>query len=134
MKSLPFHVIVNALLLLLWIILVSTLSLSPTDGLNRFHFFVHFDKIVHFCFYFGFSVLAFRLLFYTTTGSLLRLSIVSATFPIVYSGFIELAQEYLVSYRSADFFDFLMNIFGAVAAVYIYRFSIRMGFRKYYLK
>ncbi len=134
MRFAPIHVKINALLLLLWIVMITVLSLSPADGFQKFQFFAHFDKLAHFLFYFGFAVLAFRLLFYTTTGSMLRLSVVSATLPIVYSGFIELAQEYLVSYRSAEFLDFLMNILGAIAAVYIYRIVIRYGFRKFYMR
>ena len=60
--------------------------------------------------------------------------IIAAVIPIVYSGIIELAQEYLVASRNAEFFDFAVNIAGAVAATIIYRFILRVEFNRFYTK
>ena len=62
------------------------------------------DKVVHFCMYGGMS------------GMLC---------PIVMSGIIEILQEYCTTYRGGDWFDFLANTCGVIAATAFAWFVLR---------
>src|SRR6056297_870242 len=122
-------------LLFLWVLTITSLSLLPNHKVAvGFLNFNQADKIFHFIFYFGFAILLFRLLYNTTMKTGNSLLIIAAVIPIVYSGIIELAQEYLVASRNAEFFDFAVNIAGAVAAAIIYRFILRVEFNRFYTK
>ncbi|ALO16049.1 putative integral membrane protein [Salinivirga cyanobacteriivorans] len=122
-------------LLFLWVLIITSLSLLPNHKVAvGFFNFNQADKIFHFIFYFGFAILLFRLLYNTTMKIGNSLLIIAAVIPIVYSGIIELAQEYLVASRNAEFFDFAVNIAGAVAAIIFYRFILRVEFNRFYTK
>lgn len=109
-----------------WVMLITYLSLIPSDGINPvFHFFKEFDKVVHFIFYFGFAFLIFRLLLFTQKYTLSLITVISAVIAIVYSGLIEITQEYLIAGRSAEFLDFFVNMLGAILAVVFSRYFIR---------
>jgi len=89
----------------------------------------NFDKFVHFSMYFGFSAVIWleylrchredprRWVIHNTGFSVnrLRLLLGAMVFPIALSGAIELAQEYLTTYRGGEWWDFASNSTGVVA-------------------
>lgn len=83
----------------------------------KIHTFDGFDKCVHICMYLGtcsmFWVEYFRS---NLTFSRLTLAIVSLVAPILMSGVIELAQEYLTTCRTGDWLDFAANSIGVCLA------------------
>lgn len=82
----------------------------------------HFDKIVHVGMYFVMSSLLWweflrshrdngRKLWHAWIGAFLC--------PILFSGLIELMQQYCTDYRGGDWLDFLANTTGVIIASYI---------------
>lgn len=127
--------IVLPILLIVWIVLITFLSLTSTDRLSYGLFNIkHLDKAAHFIFYFVFALLLFKTLIEFSFSSMTIIIIVAAIIPIVYSGAMELIQEYFTANRQAEFLDFLMNIFGAVVAVLIGKKVIKYEFQKQYVK
>ncbi|GHV25259.1 membrane protein [Bacteroidia bacterium] len=76
----------------------------------------NFDKLVHFVMFLAVS----GVVFFENTAHLKlktserRLFFGSLIFPIVFSGLIEIMQEYLTAYRTGDWMDFLFDSIGAV--------------------
>ena len=127
--------IVFTALLVLWVILITILSLAPTNQMSHPLLNIeHLDKVAHFMFYFVFALLLFRLMYCYKFTSLTVNLLVAAIVPIVYSGGIEMFQEYLTTTREADFLDFLMNIMGAVFAVLFGKKLFKLEFQKQYVK
>ncbi len=125
----------DCILLCFWVVVITALSLLPSGKVSvDFLFFKQADKLFHFVFYFGFALLLFRILYNSKLRVGRSLLIVAAVIPIVYSGIIELAQEYLVATRNADFFDFAFNIIGAVSAIVLYRYLLRFEFNHFYTR
>jgi VanZ family protein len=131
----PVIRILLPILLFLWVILITILSISPADQLSSGFFNIkHLDKLAHFMFYFVFAILLFRILKDYMSQSQTSLVLIAALIPIVYSGGIELFQEYLTTTREADFWDFLMNIIGASTAVLLGKKLIKLQFQKQYVR
>ena len=102
---------VLTLLLVLWTAGVLYGSLAPGDDLPPAGWLAmipYFDKVVHFGFYFGETLLV--LLLFEPRGW----TAVAAV--ILCSGAVELVQGAL-GYRSKDFWDFVANSSGALVAV-----------------
>lgn len=91
--------------------------------------FPYFDKIAHFCMYGGLSgVLWLEFLWNHRKEEIIsfRRGMIGGTvLPILFSAFIELAQEYLTTNRSGEFVDFLANTSGSLLATAIAWFWIR---------
>lgn len=125
----------NWSLLISYVLLLSYLSLMNTHELHvGFLNFAHADKLVHFALYFIFAGLLFRVLYISFLVPINIQAIISIAIPVVYGGLIELTQEYLVSGRTADVFDFLANIAGIAIGVYTSWLLIKFGFDRYYVK
>ena len=110
----PHYKFVLTLLLVLWTAGVLYGSLAPGDDLPPAGWLAmipYFDKVVHFGFYFGETLLVL-LLFEPRGGR--RWTAVAAV--ILCSGAVELVQGAL-GYRSKDFWDFVANSSGALVAV-----------------
>jgi VanZ family protein len=119
----------------LWVILITFLSLTSTETISSGLFNIaHLDKVVHFLFYFVFALLLFRILVECSVSSLTIIVLIATIIPIVYSGVMELSQEYLTATRQAEFLDFLMNILGAVMAVFIGKKLVKYEYQKQYVK
>ena len=75
------------------------------------------DKVLHFLMYFGFcSVLWFEYFKshkYADTKRLIPWAIIA---PILFSGLIEIGQQALTPTRAAEWWDFLFNSLGCLAA------------------
>ena len=110
----PHYKFVLTLLLVLWTAGVLYGSLAPGDDLPPAGWLAmipYFDKVVHFGFYFGETLLV--LLLFEPRGWR-RWTAVAAV--ILCSGAVELVQGAL-GYRSKDFWDFVANSSGALVAV-----------------
>lgn len=85
------------------------------------------DKAVHFCMYFGLSgMLWLEYLRSHKNGFSLRRTLVGAfLLPILFSGCVELGQEYLTTYRGGDWMDFTANSLGVIAASLIAYFFVK---------
>ena len=110
----PHYKFVLTLLLVLWTAGVLYGSLAPGDDLPPAGWLAmipYFDKVVHFGFYFGETLLV--LLLFEPRGWR-RWTAVAAV--ILCSGAVELVQGAL-GYRSKEFWDFVANSSGALVAV-----------------
>lgn len=86
------------------------------------------DKVVHFCMYGGLSGMLWIefLRSHNRYDSPMWHAWIGAVLcPIAMSGLIELLQQYCTSYRSGDWFDFIANSCGVIAATLIAFFIIR---------
>ena len=94
----------------------------------------HIDKIAHFTMYFGLSgMLWMEFLRVHRSGMPLWHALVGALIcPILFSGCVELLQEYCTTYRGGDWMDFAANATGVLLASLIgYRVLLaRMNKRK----
>ncbi len=101
---------------------ITLLSLSSFSGVNIDDSWIqipHMDKIVHFTFYLGVSVLGCLFLREITKGEIsIRKAMVFATvFAIVYGIVIEVLQLKFTQNRQGDVLDALANSIGAFMGV-----------------
>lgn len=80
-----------------------------------------FDKLVHFLIFGGLSGIIFfdNTRYFRNKISRNRILLGSALFPTLFSGLIEILQEYLTTYRSGDWRDFLFDVIGIFFATLI---------------
>jgi VanZ family protein len=102
------------------------MSLISGDKLPQIktHLIPHFDKMVHFGFYFGLTILLIHDIvnykqWYTKR---LLIAFLAVTASIFFGGTIELLQHIQSLHRTRDFYDFLANTFGAVMGVFMFRY------------
>ncbi len=102
---------------LCWSGVVVFFCLTPSNDIPSVNF-PNLDKLVHAFFHFVFTILWF-LVFkkQVRKKNQYQLLIVALTFSILFGITIEILQERLTTSRSADFFDVLANIVGAVLAL-----------------
>lgn len=108
-----------SLFFFLWLVLISSLSLISIDvDREEIGFlFVHFDKLVHFSFYFGFVLLASFSLKERKPSIIIKNSApVVVVVAIVYGALMEFLQYSLTNHRSADLYDIMANSLGAIMA------------------
>ncbi|ADV42399.1 VanZ family protein [Bacteroides helcogenes] len=97
----------------------------PTTELNTIP---GIDKVVHVCMYFGMSGMLWIefLRAHRRDGQPLWHAWVGALVcPVIFSGVVELLQEYCTTYRGGDWLDFAANTTGAVLASLIAYFILR---------
>lgn len=115
-KSTFIQIITNKtlhlLIFILYFIIVVLLSLSPFTQNQPQIELPFIDKIVHFCFYFGMSILAFASINYNNKRhkGIIFFIILVAMFTI--GGLIEMIQPYFN--RTADIDDMAANALGAI--------------------
>ena len=101
-------------ILIIGVILFLSFFNPPETSLNEV---TNIDKILHFTMYFGFCVVLwfeyFRSHRQASAARLIPWAIVA---PIVFSGLIEIGQQTLTPTRAADWWDFLFNSLGCLAA------------------
>lgn len=85
----------------------------------EFDFFIPTDKIVHFLMFFGLSTVASFNYIYIKKGQIIILKLIffAILIPILYGGFIEIIQAEYFTSRSGDWYDFLADMLGSLAAV-----------------
>ena len=81
-------------------------------------FFIPVDKLVHFCMYFGLSLVAMCNYIYVKKGkvSIPILLIFCILLPMAYGGLIEILQDRYFD-REGDWWDFLANMTGVLIAI-----------------
>ena len=82
---------------------------------------LNFDKFVHFCMFLTVSGVIFfeNTRYFKNSVSIGNLIKYSFLFPTIYSGLIEVGQEYLAPTRSGDWLDFLFDGIGAFLGLII---------------
>ena len=82
---------------------------------------INFDKFVHCCMFLTVSGIIFfeNSKYFKKSVSIGNLVKYSFFFPTIYSGLIEIGQEYLTSTRSGDWLDFLFDGIGAFLGLII---------------
>jgi len=112
----------------LYATLIAALSLINFESASSSQlFFEGFDKVVHFCFYLGFSLLlaqAFIEGFKDVNKGTLRFWVI--VYSLFYGGMIEFAQMWLTTYRQADWNDFYANAFGVAVGVVLHPYLSRV--------
>ncbi len=93
-------------------------------------FFIPADKIVHFLMYFGLSIVASFMYIHENNGRIiiLKLILLAILLPILYGGFIEIVQQRYFPDRTGDWFDFLADTLGSLAAL-----PVALTLRRWYL-
>jgi len=106
----------------IWLAVILYLSLMPGEEIPRIPLFSmpHFDKLVHFIFYFVFALLLIKP-YFTILKRAYLLSFLTA---LTISGCIEILQATLTKQRHGDWFDFLANLTGIVVALLLHHFLI----------
>nr|WP_307777163.1 VanZ family protein [Flavobacterium panacis] len=83
--------------------------------------FPNIDKIVHFCFHFGFTfswILFFKKEFVGKGAEDFKAYLISFIFSVFFGITIEILQNAITTTRAADVTDILANALGAVIAVF----------------
>lgn len=111
----PWHYLKKYPLSLLLILTVTYLSFfrPPSTDLDKIS---NFDKVVHVGMYMVMSSLLWWEFFRShQNGHPMWHGWVGAVIlPVLYSGMVELGQEYLTAYRGGDWWDFLANTVGVL--------------------
>ncbi len=99
---------------ILWLCFMSASDLPKVKVTN-------IDKIVHFVMFMGVSLVVYfeNSRFFRNRTSFQSMFFASFLIPVIYSGGIEIAQEYLSSTRSGDWMDFLYDVLGALTGLII---------------
>ncbi len=90
--------------------------------------FPELDKVVHFLMYAGLSGVLWLEFFrnHKKDNMNVRHAVIGAVVcPILFSGLIELGQEYLTTYRGGDWLDFMANTLGVMAATLVCWYILR---------
>lgn len=112
------------MLIILTVIYLSFFK-PPTTELNRIP---NVDKIVHICMYLGMSGmlwLEFLRAHRRNDSPLWHAWVGAFVCPVLFSGMVELLQEYCTTYRGGDWLDFVANTTGAFIASMIGYFVLR---------
>lgn len=111
-------------MLLLWAIICSGIityfCLTDSSNIPAVNF-PSIDKIVHFCFHFGFTIswiLFFKKEFKGNTTDDYKAYLISFIFSVFFGITIEILQSIFTKTRAADVTDILGNAIGATAAVF----------------
>lgn len=107
-RKYPLSLIVLATIVYLSFFKPPTIPITPVK---------YFDKIVHFLMYGGLCFILW--LEYFLTHSKIQVKRVfwwTIVAPILFSGVVELMQEYLTKHRGGDIVDFLFNSLGVLCA------------------
>lgn len=128
MKKKVLNIILNSkkiavIVFLIYFSLVLFLSLNTFESSTPKVELPHFDKFVHFCFYFGMSFLFFNTLRLSKLKNPKIITTITLLFVIFTGITIELIQPYFN--RSADLYDFIANTIGAISGLLFYKFLIK---------
>lgn len=97
----------------------------PTIDLNEIS---NLDKVVHVCMYFGMSGMLWLEFFRAQkrdNAPLWHAWVGAFACPVLFSGIVELLQEYCTMHRGGDWMDFAANTTGAVLASLIGYFGFK---------
>lgn len=111
-------------LVVLYVCVITTLSLLPPQDLPTVPLFEGADKVVHFLMYFVFS---FLLCWALRTESKFRRWLLVIPVAIGWGIFMEYTQLSMHLGRSFSWYDILANSLGVISAIAIYKFGLLMG-------
>ena len=95
----------------------------------------HLDKIAHFCMYAGLCSVVWLEYFLSHEGvSRVRTVCLAVVAPIIFSGAIEVGQEFLTKHRSIDLYDFIFNSIGVLSALLFAKFVMYPWIKAYKAK
>ena len=117
-----------SLLVILAVVYLSFFN-PPSTGLDTIP---NLDKVVHVCMYFGMSgMLWLEFMRAHRKGNLPLWHAWVGAFlcPVLFSGVVELLQEYCTTYRGGDWMDFAANTAGALLASLVGRFVLMRRMR-----
>lgn len=77
----------------------------------------YFDKIIHFCFYYVFSIVLLRS-YFKARKFIRRYYVFSILIAFLYGVLIELIQYFFIPYRSGEIADALVNLAGAFCGIF----------------
>lgn len=102
----------------LWLALICYGLFLPAEDLPTKPFLniPNFDKMVHFSLFFVFCVLLFR----PYKKLKLKYYLLAPITALLFGAALESVQHIISSTRSSDFYDFLANASGIVAAIFFY--------------
>ncbi|MBE6287335.1 MAG: hypothetical protein E7099_03990 [Mediterranea massiliensis] len=110
-----------SLLVILTVIYLSFFK-PPTD--SKIPDIPHLDKLMHICMYFGMSGMLW-IEFYRAHRQerppMIHAWMGACLSPILFSGAIELLQQYATTHRGGDWMDFVANTFGVLLATWMAR-------------
>ncbi len=116
-------------LLVLAVILYLSFFRPPSVSLEKVK---NIDKLAHFIMYFGFcSVLWVEYLLTHARLSVKRISLGAIVAPILFSGAVEIMQEWLTEHRGGDWGDFLFNSLGVICALLFGVFLLEPFMKRY---
>lgn len=114
---------------ILCVILFLSFFNPPETPLNKV---TNIDKVLHFLMYFGLcSVLWFEYFKSHSNAVAARLIPGAIIAPILFSGLVEIGQQTLTPTRAADWWDFLFNTLGCLAAAVFSLLVTRRVVRKW---
>lgn len=118
LKKYPFTLLIAAIVLYL------SFFTPPKTDVNEIPYM---DKVVHICMYGGLcGVLWIEYLrSHKNRFSKRRAILITILFPILFSGSIELGQEYLTNNRSGEWLDLMANSIGVLLAALFGYFILR---------
>ncbi|HOZ51124.1 MAG TPA: VanZ family protein [Chitinophagaceae bacterium] len=102
-------------LALIWTLLIFIGCSLPGKEIPKIGLFAHFDKLVHFVFFF-----VFFLLWKISRASLSNSSFIILILAITYGFSLEFYQMYFVAGRSFDTWDGIADTIGAVSGLLFY--------------
>lgn len=119
-------------IIIIGIILFLSFFNPPETPLNQV---TNIDKVLHFLMYFGFcSVLWFEYFMSHGHSNAHRLIPWAIIAPILFSGLVEIGQQTLTPTRAGDWWDFLFNTLGCLAAVLFSQLVTRRVVRRWKAK
>lgn len=109
---------------ILWAFFIFILCVIPGKSLPKYAWadLLSLDKLIH-CFIFFVLVYLTRRAFAKHNQTILikKQNIIALAFAIPYGGALETMQEYFLSDRNGNWFDFLANTTGAVLGVLLFK-------------
>ena len=109
---------------IVWFILIFVACAIPGNDVPQFSLLelLAFDKWVHAAIFFVLVILLMRGMKFTYPRTAhMTVALLALAIAIPYGGLLEIMQGAFFADRSADFYDFIANTFGAACGVLLYR-------------
>lgn len=116
---------------IVWATIVFILSTMSGDSINKVKLIniPHFDKVVHFGFYFILTLLLLSGFHkWRSSSPDKKAYYISCVIAIMYGGVIELLQKHVFTNRALELFDFAANCAGTIIGVVAYSYLIKIIF------
>ena len=107
-------------ILITWILVITFLSLIDLSSIDieiKTKYWIKFDKIVHFVFYFTLTFLLFNS--FTVKKIKINAQLISVIIAVIYGIIIEILQDIVPTKRSFDYFDIVANTLGSLTMLIV---------------